>query len=140
MFAIIDTNGANTIAIHIPLEGSEKTLPMLARMLESNATFLNKGYSSIVTCAPKMSIALGNKVTFENSDFEMDIQHSDEVIGEGFVVACPDTYISMAKGLKTRDETNRRLSTENEHLKNELARIQRQLEDLAQVREAAGVE
>jgi len=45
MFAQIQTNGATHIIIHIPHEGSEKSLPQLAAMLEQNAVFIQDGYS-----------------------------------------------------------------------------------------------
>lgn len=44
MFAVIETNGATHIAIHVPHQGAEKSLPALARMLEENATFIRTGY------------------------------------------------------------------------------------------------
>ena len=37
MFAVIETNGATHIAINIPMEGADRSLPALAAMLENEA-------------------------------------------------------------------------------------------------------
>jgi hypothetical protein len=56
MFALIDTKNATHIAINIPLEGADKTIPALAGMLESNAVFIRKEWRSVATVEPEMSI------------------------------------------------------------------------------------
>lgn len=137
MFAIIKTNGATEIAIHIPHQGSEKTLPALAAMLEQNAVFINSGYSTLSTVKPTMSITLGDKFLSDNSDTEIVVASAGAVIGEDFVLATPEVFTSNAKGLKRERDENSRLRTENSFLKSELERIKGQLEELTRDSETA---
>lgn len=121
MFAIIQTNGATHIAIHVPHEGAEKTLPAIAAMLENNAVFINQGYSEIKTVEPSMSIILGDKYTADHREADMVvvIPESDEVIGSDFVVAKPDVYISNAVAMKKKDDEIARIRTELNFVKSE---------------------
>ena len=80
MFALIETKGATHIAIYVPHENSEKTLPALFSMLENNMTFINKGYSEIKTVLPEMSFVLGNKLIEKNYDLELIVSESSCVI------------------------------------------------------------
>jgi hypothetical protein len=126
MFALIDTKGANHIAIHIPPEGADKTLPALAAMLEQNAVFINKSFGSVETVTPAMSIQLGNKVEFESYGQELAVTYisgSDRVLDESFVLATPEVYVSYKKTLKQKD-------TEIERLRTELAHTKQQFQDL----------
>lgn len=123
MFAIIETNNATHIAIHIPHAGADKTLPALAAMLEQNAVFIRKGYQDMAPVKPSMSISLGDKVTVENYDVEIVVAQSSAVIGEGFVHGTPDILVNNAKALKRKDEELSRLRTE-------LSFSKQQLEDL----------
>lgn len=129
MFAIIETNGANHIAIHIPKEGADKSLPALAAMLENNATFINKGWREINIVTPKMSITLGDKFETESDDAgELLIKASSDVINEDFVIAKPESFISNKKALAKKQEEIDRLRSELQSVKYQLdaanARIQ----------------
>lgn len=130
MFALIKTNGASEIAIHIPHQGSEKTLPALAAMLEQNAVFIKNDYYSLETVKPSMSIVLGNTHKSDNSENELIVAETGAVIADDFVLATPDVFVSHAKGLKREKDENSRLRTENSFLKSELERLKAQLEEL----------
>lgn len=121
MFAIIETNGANHIAIHIPNEGADKSLPALAAMLEHNATFINKGWREIGVVTPKMSIILGDKFETESDDAgELLIKASDDVISEDFVIATPEAFISNKKAIAEKQKEIDRLRSELQSVKYQL--------------------
>lgn len=121
MFAIIETNGANHIAIHIPHEGADKSLPALAAMLEHNATFINKGWREIGVVTPKMSIILGDKFETESDDAgELLIKASADVISEDFVIATPEAFISNKKAIAKKQEEIDRLRSELQSVKYQL--------------------
>jgi hypothetical protein len=134
MFALIDTKGANHIAIYVPHEGADKTLPALAAMLEQNAVFINKSYNSIETVTPAMSIQLGNKVEFESYGQELAVTYvsgSDRVLDESFVLATPEVYVSYQKTLKQKDTEIERLRTELAHTKQQFQDLQDRINDAA---------
>ncbi|PJM66447.1 hypothetical protein [Achromobacter ruhlandii] len=121
MFAIIETNGANHIAIHIPNEGADKSLPALAAMLEHNATFINKGWREIGVVTPKMSIILGDKFETESDDAgELLIKASADVISEDFVIATPEAFISNKKAIAEKQKEIDRLRSELQSVKYQL--------------------
>lgn len=122
MFALIDTKGATHIAIHIPREGADKSLPALVGMLERNAVFIKSCWSTMETCEPSTSIQLGDLVKIENSDSDVAIRvpESNEIIGESFVLYSPEVLISFKKGLTKKDEEITRLRTELAHVKQQL--------------------
>jgi hypothetical protein len=130
MFAVIETNGASQIVIHVPHEGAEKTLPALARMLEMNATFVRTDYSSMAVVKPAMSITLGSSFTIKNSDEELAIAESGVILGDDFVNATPEVFVSNAQARKKATDEAQRLRTELSFTKDELARLRAQLEDL----------
>jgi hypothetical protein len=126
MFALIDTKNATHIAINIPQQGADKTIPALVGMLENNAVFIRKGWNTIETCAPEMSIQLGEKVFVENSDTEMAIlvPGSTSILNDSFVHETPEVMISNAKAIKNKDAEISRLRTELAHLKQRLSDLQ----------------
>jgi len=126
MFAFIETNQATHIAINIPQDGAEKTIPALVGMLESNAVFIQKGYNTIETRQPKMSIQLGDSVSVDNSDTEMVIQipGSACLLDDSFVMETPVVRISNQKAIKRKDEEIQRLRTELAHVKQQFADLQ----------------
>lgn len=137
MFALIETKGATHIAVHIPHAGAEKTLPAIASMLESNAVFIRNNYSSLETVKPEMSITLGNIYTSDNSENEIIVSQSGAVIGDDFVPASPEVFVSNAKGLKKASDENSRLRTENSFLKSELERVKSEMAEVLANNEAA---
>lgn len=132
MFAVIDTNGANRIVIHIPSEGSERSLPALARMLEQNAVFINAGYHESKTVSPSMTITLGAEYRIEESRGELLVSAPDSpaVIDEHFVNLTPEVLVSNAKALAQRDEQISRQRTEIDHLKVQLKAAQETLDEV----------
>lgn len=121
MFAIIETNGANHIAIHIPKEGADKSLPALAAMLEHNATFINKGWREISVVRPTMSITLGDKIDVDSDDAgELLIKASPEVVSDDFVIATPDVFVSNKKAIAKKQEEIDRLRSELQSVKYQL--------------------
>lgn len=120
MFAIIDTKGANKIAIHIPHQGAEKTLPALAAMLEQNATFINSGYYDAVVVKPEMSIHLGDNFQFDTEKPEIVITKNASVISDDFVIDAPEVRISYKKAIEAKDKEIERFRAERD-----LARAER---------------
>lgn len=133
MFATIKTNGATAIAIHIPHEGAEKSLPMLAAMLEQNAVFIREGYQELTIVKPAMGITLGDEFLVESYGVEglvLTIPASEAVLSEGFVPATPQVFASCAKAVKTKEDEISRLRTELSFVKDQLTRAQQQIEAL----------
>lgn len=103
MFAQIKTNGAHTIVIAIPHEGADKTLPALARMLESNAVFIsspNWRDNSIVE--PEMTIYLGDSLELESKEEKILVQPKDStaVLSDDWQAATPDVFVSNRQAIE----------------------------------------
>ena len=128
MFVSIETNGASHIVIHVPHEGSEKSLPAIARMLEQNTTFIRSDYSSIALVKPSMNISLSGVFTHERQEEVFAIKESSAVIGDDFVNATPDVLVSNSKGMKREKDENSRLRTELSFVKQQLAAAKEQLD------------
>jgi hypothetical protein len=126
MFAIIDTKGATHIAIHIPHQGSEKTLPALAAMLEQNSVFIKQGYQEMGTIKPVMGISLGDVYRLEQYGVEIElvVPESSSVISEGFQHATPAIYTSNQKAIQTKEKEIEKLRTENNYLKEKIKDIE----------------
>jgi len=133
MFALIKTNGATHIAISIPLEGADKTIPALVGMLENNATFVNQGYNTIRTVEPQMSIELKDSISMANSDEELlIIKKNNYIISEPFFeIDSPAVLISNKKGIERRDSEIKRLNTELAHVKQQLDDLRDAIEEAA---------
>lgn len=136
MFAIIETNGATQIVIHVPHEGADKTLPALARMLEQNATFIRAGYQEMSIVKPSMNIALGSVHKLQNNDEELAIKESGAVLGDEFVNATAEAFVSNAAARKKAADEAQRLRTELTYTKDELARLRAQLEEISKAEAA----
>lgn len=123
MFALIKTNGATEIVVHIPREGAEKSLPALVGMLEKNTVFLKRSWRTLEQCEPKITIELGNKVTEESPDtgeLAILVPESDEVLDESFVTATPEVLISNKKIVEGKDAEIGRLRKELDFVKQQL--------------------
>ena len=132
MFVSIDTKGANHIVIHIPHEGADKSLPAIARMLEQNAVFIQKGWNSASLVKPEMSIVLGDKFEVEkDGDEPIVVKESTAVLPADFVAATPDVFVSNAKAAKKATEDSQRLRTEVSHLKDQIESLKAQLQELS---------
>lgn len=141
MFALIETNGATHIAIHVPHEGSDKTLPALAAMLEVNAVFLHAGYQESTAVKPKMTIVLGG--SFHHNNYDVDIAIVEPgttpppVIGAEWVIALPEFYASNAPLRKKLADLETSSRTKVAYLEQQLrdqaaqlARLEGELADL----------
>ncbi len=128
MFAVIETNGATHIAIHIPHQGAEKSLPAIAAMLEKNAIFINSGWSEFSLVTPSMSIVLGDLYKIDRSGQELAISASPNVLDESFVAASADVFTSNAKGIKSAQEENLRLRKDIDSLKYQLEQANDRIE------------
>lgn len=136
MFVSIDTKGANHIVIHIPHEGADKSLPAIARMLEQNAVFINKGWNSASLVKPEMSIVLGDKFEVEkDGDEPIVVKESTAVLPSDFVAATPDVFVSNAKAAKKAAEDSQRLRTEVSHLNHQIESLKAQLQALTETAE-----
>ena len=137
MFAIIKTNGANEIAIHIPHQGAEKTLPALAAMLEQNAVFIRKDWRNAELVKPEMTISLGNAFSLEGDSETPDIvvAESSAVIGDDFVNFTPDIKASYTKVIAGKDKEIERLKAERDMAKTERDRLQDRINELSAIEE-----
>lgn len=133
MFATIETNGATHIAIHIPREGADKTLPALAALLEKNAVFIKQGYQELTTVKPAMNILLGNTFRLEQYGLEVELQvpESDAAPSPDFVIASPEVFTSNAKALAKKAEELSAVRKELDYVKSENERMKRQVEEIA---------
>lgn len=137
MFALIETNGATHIAIHVPHQGADKTLPALAAMLEQNAKFICKGYREMSIRKPSMGIVLSDRIALEDSDEGVIlIAESGAVIGEDFAVASPDVFVSNAKTVARLRGDNDRQANELRFVKQELEVLKQRLADLSEAQSA----
>jgi hypothetical protein len=136
MFAVIETNNASHVVIHIPHEGSEKSLPALARMLEKNAVFVRSGYSEFSIVKPAMNIVLGDSYKIDRCEEELIIKASADVLGEDFQVATPDVFVSNAKSIKKKDDEISRQRTEISFLKQQLEQTTAQIKALTDLESA----
>ncbi|TXK26526.1 hypothetical protein FVQ98_14210 [Ottowia sp. GY511] len=117
MFAVIDTKGANRIVINIPQEGAEKSLPALARMLESNAIFIQQSWRELTLQKPEMSIVLGNEYRTDGEDV-LAIQSESAVISDDFVNATPAVLVSNKATMDRQEAELKKARAELEFLGN----------------------
>ena len=129
MFALIKTNGATHIAIHIPQQGAEKSLPALIGMLEHNSVFINKGWQTLETVKPETTILLGNTITEDHRDSELflTIPGGEDVIDDSFVLATPDVFVSNKKAAERANKELSQLRTELDHTKSLLQQAQERI-------------
>lgn len=98
MYALIETKGATHIAIHVPAEKAAEALPAVARMLETNAVFINKAWRSMEVVKASMTIVLGDTYDLEDNEGEaLKIIDSNDVIGDEFVADSVEVYRSNVK-------------------------------------------
>jgi hypothetical protein len=131
MFALIETKQATHIAIHIPHDGSDKSLPALAAMLEQNAVFVRNGYQTLEVVNPNMTIHLKDTIELSGRESELAIvvPASKRTLGDDFVIATSEAYFSNKKTLEQRDETISKLTSEVAFLRVSLQRLQAALDE-----------
>lgn len=122
MFALIDFNGATHMAINVPLEGADKTLPSLLGMLEQNTVLVQKGYQTLEPRKGSMSIQLGNTLSIDSYSEQLVIVVPDSgaIIDDHFQFATPEVFVSNKKALDQKDDEIKRLRTELAHVKQQL--------------------
>lgn len=112
MFALIETNNATHIAIHIPTDKASESLPAIARMLEANAVFIKKQWRSMEVVKASMTIVLGNTYDVEDNEGEaLKITDGSYVIGDEFVAEHPEIFRTNQKYREKKEaelETKRR--------------------------------
>lgn len=126
MFALIKTNGATEIAIYIPAEGADKSIPSLVGMFEKNAIFLSRSWRSLEISKPKITIELGSRIVEEASDageVAIVVPESNCILGDSFEIASPEVFTSNKKVVDRKDE-------EIDRLRKELDFVKQQLQDL----------
>lgn len=132
MFALIETKGATHIAIHIPKDGADKSLPAIAAMLENNATFINKGWREISLSKPSMSIVLGDKHEIDSDEAgELVIQASNDVISDDFAIAAPEVFFSSKKAMEKKNAEIDRLRQELQSVRYQLDAANARINELA---------
>lgn len=125
MFALIELNGATHMAINVPLERADKTLPALLGMLEQNTVLIQKSYHTLEKRKGSMSIQLGNTLSVDGYGDEIVIVVPDSgaIIDDHFELATPNVFVSNKKALDSQRDEIKRLRTE-------LAHVEQQLDDL----------
>ena len=132
MFAIIETKGATHIAIYVPHEGAEKSLPALAAMLENNAVFISQGYNEMKVVNPEMSIKLGDVYSltrYNEEEIIVRISESRDVLSYDFKEAKPSDVFINALGSKKRDDEIAKLKVELAYVRAERDELKSRLVD-----------
>jgi hypothetical protein len=111
MLVIIETNGANHIAINVPVGEAEKALPALVNLFERNAIFYNSGYASLEEVTPKISIQIGNKYQFDKGGQEIVVQteEASAFLTNDFIALSPEIFLSNKKIIDEKDAECRSL-------------------------------
>jgi len=133
MFALIKTNGATHIAIHIPSGDScSDSLQQLALMLENNAIFYDDSWSRPGVVEPEMTVLLADKVKLEgrseNPEFIV-VPPSDAVLYKSFEICAPEVLASFARQKEKFEETIRRLRNEIEAQHFTIKGLEKQCDD-----------
>ena len=136
MFALIKTNGASEIAIHIPGDDNcSASLKQLALMLENNATFYQNNWSKFELINPEMSIILGDQIKFERHSENAEVvvvPAGSDVLDESFEIATPEVQVSYAKAKQAFEDTIKRLRNDNEAKDITIRQLQQRIEDLSE--------
>jgi hypothetical protein len=130
MYALIETNNATHIAINIPLNSAEKSLPALAAMLENNAVFIQSSYYDCKSVTPSVSFMLGQKIKVGSQDTELVVCDSGHIISDDFVIERPEVHIINAAAIKKKDEEIKRCRTEIDMLKLTIDTLKERIDSL----------
>ncbi len=123
MFILIDAKGASHIAISVPQEGADCSLPAIVGMLEENAVFLGMSYSGPTQkVKPKITIELGNELSFENRAEELYVLNPDSqcVLRRSLDPHTPELVVSYKKAMEEKDKAMNALRVELAHVKQKL--------------------
>jgi hypothetical protein len=128
MFALIETKGATHIAVCIPRENADKSIPAIVGLFEDNTKFIQKGFSELSVCKPNITIVLGQVLTFENYQNEMVVTIPDSnTVFEGYYPLTPEVLLSNKKAIEAKDQEIKRLRAELTLTENRLARAKDEL-------------
>lgn len=128
MYALIETKNATHIAIHIPAERANESLPAIARMLETNTVFIKKSWREMETVKASMTIVLGDTYDIDDNDGEvLKIISSNDVIGDEFVAESPDVYRSNKAYRDKKEAELKEKSREIDSLKLQVEKLQASL-------------
>lgn len=130
MYAVINTNSANHILIHVPHEGAEKSLPQLVAMLENNAVFVKSDYYTMETVTPSIQINLGQQFTQEGREGDILVAPSGCVIDDDFVIEKSEAHISMKRKIEEVEKQNRTLRAQLDVSRNEIESMKMLIADL----------
>jgi dynactin complex subunit len=133
MFALIKTNGATHIAIHIPSDDScSDSLKQLALMLENNAVFYEESWSRPGVVEPEMTVLLADKVKLdgrsESPEFIV-VQPNSAVLDKSFEICTPEVLVSFARQKEKFEESIKRLRNEIETQRFKIKSLERQCDD-----------
>ncbi len=133
MFALIKTNGATHIAIHIPSDDScSDSLKQLALMLENNAIFYEDSWTRPGVVEPEMTVLLADKVKLDgrtdNPEYIV-VPPSDAVLYKSFEICTPEVLVSFARQKEKFEETIKRLRNEIEAQRFTIKSLEKQCED-----------
>jgi hypothetical protein len=124
MFILIDTKNASHIAISVPRQGADRSLPAILGMLEGNAVFIDMGGYGRPTekVKPKITIELGNELSFDNRSEHLYILNPDSqcVLGDSFDPHTPELVVSYMKAIDEKDKAINALRVELAHVKQQL--------------------
>lgn len=136
MFALIKTNGATGIAIHVPSDDHCATsLKQLALMLENNATFFQDNWSEFKLIEPEMSIVLGDQIKpqthVENGEVFV-VPAGFDFLNESFEIATTEVHVSYANAKKIFKDAIKGLHNEKELKDLEIQRLEQRVQQLEQ--------
>lgn len=113
MFALIETKGATHIAICIPREKADQSIPAIVGLFEDNATFIYKGYTEMEVRKPDITIVLGDVLTFEGYQNEMVVtKPGNQTVFDSYTPLTPEVLASNKKGIEAKDQEIKRLRAE----------------------------
>lgn len=139
MLLIVDTKGASHIAINVPLDGADKSLPAIAAMFEQNAVFINKQWRDASVVKPEISITLGNEFIIENSDENIAVTVNGAVLTDEFVIRTPDVLISNKKAIEQRDSRIKTLELDIAVAKSQLETANAKIKELQDADDVEGL-
>jgi hypothetical protein len=129
MYALIETKNATHIAIHIPAERANESLPAIARMLETNAVFIKKSWREMETVKASMTIVLGDTYDVDDNEGEaLKIISSNDVIGDEFVAESPEVFRSNKAYRDKKEAELKEKCREIDSLKLQVEKLQASLQ------------
>jgi hypothetical protein len=133
MFALIKTNGATHIAIHIPSDDScSDSLKQLALMLENNAIFYEDSWTRPGVVEPEMAVLLADKVKVEGRSENPEyivVPPNSAVLDKSFEICTPEVLVSFARQKEKFEESIKRLRNEIEAQRFTIKGLEKQCED-----------